>query len=213
VDASVCMRLAGEQVELLADRAMYWPARGRLLIADLHLGKADTYRRAGIALPRGGTTRDLDRLSQLVATTGARQLWVLGDLLHGPLVDTHWRDGWNAWRARHVALDVAVLAGNHDRALATAGLAVDLLGTEMDEAPFALRHAPQVHAHLHVLCGHVHPVAALPGLRGQFPAFWLRHGITVLPAFSAFTGGFAARLSSGEGLAICTEGGIVVAKA
>jgi hypothetical protein len=31
--------LAGEPVRLLADRALYWPARRRLLLADLHLAR------------------------------------------------------------------------------------------------------------------------------------------------------------------------------
>ena len=49
--------MRGERLQLHADRALYWPARGRLLIADLHLGKGDVFRRAGIAVPRGGTAR------------------------------------------------------------------------------------------------------------------------------------------------------------
>ena len=46
---------AGESLVLLGERALYWPTRQALLIADLHLGKADVFRRAGIALPSGGT--------------------------------------------------------------------------------------------------------------------------------------------------------------
>ena len=42
---------AGEPLVLLGARALYWPARQALLLADLHLGKADVFRRAGIALP------------------------------------------------------------------------------------------------------------------------------------------------------------------
>ncbi|HXH01105.1 MAG TPA: hypothetical protein VNI56_02790, partial [Xanthomonadaceae bacterium] len=57
--------IAGERFELLGERALHWPRRQRLLIADLHLGKADLFRRAGIGLPRGGTSRDLQRLSAL----------------------------------------------------------------------------------------------------------------------------------------------------
>ena len=63
--------LAGEPMRLLADRALYWPARRRLLLADLHLGKADTFRAAGIALPRGGTALDLARIGALVEARAA----------------------------------------------------------------------------------------------------------------------------------------------
>lgn len=56
---SVQLQLAGETVELLGERALYRPAQRALLIADLHLGKADVFRRAGIGLPAGGTAHDL----------------------------------------------------------------------------------------------------------------------------------------------------------
>lgn len=206
MSASIPLQLAGERVRLHGDRALYWPARKRLLIADLHLGKADAFRRAGIALPRGGTALDLDRLSALLAASGAQSLWVLGDLLHGPLVDTHWRDAWQRWRSRHAGLDIAVIPGNHDRALGAAGLALRVLADTFDDGPFALRHEPQAHPHLHVMCGHVHPVSALPGLGRRWPVFWLRERLTVLPAFSQFTGGSPVTPRAGESLIACVEG-------
>ena len=91
--ASLPWTLAGEPVRLYAERALYWPARRRLVIADLHLGKGDTFRRHGIAVPSGGTADDLARLAGLLARTGARELWVLGDMLHG--------DPAGARRSRH----------------------------------------------------------------------------------------------------------------
>lgn len=210
---SLSIRIAGKRMVLHADRALYWPAQRRLLVADLHLGKADVFRRAGIALPVGGTGHDLARLSTLVEATGASAVWVLGDLLHGATDTTHWRRGWNAWRERHASLRVAAIAGNHDRALASAQMDLDLLGEEVDEAPFLFRHAPlppgDACAGHHVVCGHLHPSIALPGLRGAWPGFWLRANATVLPAFSRFTGGGAIRLGAGERFAICGEGGLV----
>ena len=59
--------LGGESVLLLGARALYRPASQALLIADLHLGKGDAFRRAGIGLPRGGTLHDLERLDALLA--------------------------------------------------------------------------------------------------------------------------------------------------
>ena len=63
--------VAGESLRLLPDRALLWPRARTLVIADLHLGKAQHFRRAGIALPRGGTGHDLARLDRLLADTGA----------------------------------------------------------------------------------------------------------------------------------------------
>lgn len=208
--ASVHARLAGEEVELFADRGLYWPARRRMLVADLHLGKADVFRRAGIGVPRGGTSHDLARLSRLLDASGASELWVLGDVVHGAVNDTSWQESWRQWRVRHPQVSIAAVVGNHDRALANAGLGFELLGEEVDDGPFALRHHPGAHASRHVLAGHLHPAVRLPGMQGRrWPVFWLRGSHTVLPAFSEFTGSFVVEPAGSERVAICVEGEVV----
>lgn len=204
--ASLTMTLGGETIQLLGDRALHWPARNRLLIADLHLGKADVFRHAGIGLPSGGTQHDLARLDNLLVATQSTELWILGDVLHGAALQSRWRDSWNLWRARHGQLRVVALTGNHDRVLAKAGLDMELAGALVEDGPFAMRHDPQAHPQLHVLCGHIHPLADLPGLRRRWPAFWLRERMTLLPAFSQFTAGVVPMLSAGEQLVACVEG-------
>jgi DNA ligase-associated metallophosphoesterase len=204
--AELDIELAGEQVRLLGTRALYRPAARALLLADLHLGKGDAFRRAGVAVPSGGTEADLSRLQVLLADNAVDTLWILGDLLHGPAPRAQWLAAWRRWRERHPALRVRVLRGNHDRALQVDALEVEDAGTEAEDGPFLLRHAPGPHPRLHVLCGHVHPLAALPGLRRRWPAFWLRPGVTVLPAFSAFTAGVVPAPAAGERLVACVEG-------
>lgn len=201
--------IAGERLELLGERAVHWPRRRRLLVADLHLGKADLFRRAGIGLPRGGTSRDLQRLSALLDQTAACELWILGDMLHGAAFPAQWRTRWEAWRISHPGLRIAVLSGNHDRALACAGLDIELLGDSIDEPPFAWRHAPESHADLFVVCGHLHPQIRLPGMERRLPAFWLRERMLVLPAFSLMTGGSKPRLQPGDQLITCVDGEVV----
>src|SRR4051812_41265259 len=73
---------AAREVMLLPHRAVYWPAAATLLIADLHLGKSETYRTLGAAIPDGVLHADLSRLEAALGLTGARRLIVLGDLLH-----------------------------------------------------------------------------------------------------------------------------------
>lgn len=198
--------LAGERVLLLGARAVYWPARRALLIADLHLGKADVFRRAGIGLPSGGTGDDLDRLSMLLQQHTVDTLWILGDVLHGAAHRAAWYRQWQGWRDQHATLEIGALAGNHDRALPKADLGLTLLGEQLQVGPFLLRHDPHPHPSLHVLCGHVHPLARLPGMQRRWPAFWLRERLTVLPAYSRFTAGIAPVLATGEQLVACVEG-------
>jgi metallophosphoesterase superfamily enzyme len=48
---------------LLPGRAAFLPASATLLVADLHLGKAATFRQAGIPVPEGSAQADLARLT------------------------------------------------------------------------------------------------------------------------------------------------------
>ena len=193
MDDAIDLVLAGEPVRLYADRALYWPARRRLFVADVHLGKGDTFRAAGIALPSGGTRHDLDRLTALIERSGANSLWVLGDLLHGSRVDARWREEWVRFRVRHARVDMLLVEGNHDRAATRAGLEIERRTDGVEDGPFMLahvpRHGPPIDGRFAV-CGHVHPVVRVPGFRGRFPAFAIVHDPLVVPAFSAFTGGW-----------------------
>ncbi len=198
--------LAGETVQLFPDRALFWPRGDALLIADLHLGKGDIFRRAGIALPRGGTATDLARISALLALTGATSLTVLGDFLHGAANDSHWLAEWVAWREAHADVAIVVVAGNHDRALAGAGLDLQLVNEGHLLGPFRLVHVPGEAAQAHELCGHLHPVTRVPGLPRRWPAFWLRPRQTVLPAFSSFSGGYRVEKLGQDELLACVEG-------
>lgn len=199
--------VAGEGVQFLADRALYWPARQRLLIADLHLGKGNIFRAAGIAVPTGGTALDLNRLDALLHLTDAKELWILGDFLHGArslAVETAWRD----LLASHSSLATSVVSGNHDRALDPAALRVSLLPEDVCDGPFRFRHHPRRADDTSlqfVMCGHVHPVVKLPGLPGRYPAFALNPGEMVLPAFSRFTGGLLIESASQHWVA-CAKG-------
>jgi DNA ligase-associated metallophosphoesterase len=201
--------IAGERVHLFADRALFWPREHALLIADLHLGKADTFRSAGIPLPSGGTRHDLERITRLIERTEADRLIVLGDMLHSDAVEVSWRLAWETWRQRHRDLRIDVVAGNHDRSLQRTALDVHVHPASMSIAPFMLRHAPADDA-THVMCGHLHPVVRIPGALRRWPAFMLDENQTILPAFSAFTGGTEIEIGQ-ERLAVCHRDGSDIA--
>ncbi|KER86643.1 phosphoesterase, partial [Xanthomonas arboricola pv. celebensis] len=162
-------------------------------------------RRAGIGMPAGGTAHDLERLDALLQQRTVDALWILGDLLHGPAPRAAWHRRWSAWREHHCALRVIAIRGNHDRALAGADLHIEAAGEQVEDGPFVLRHDPLPHPTGHVLCGHLHPLAALPGMSRRWPAFWLRERVTILPAFSHFTAGIVPTLIEGERLVACVE--------
>ena len=107
--------LCGEQIELLAARALHWPRERTVFVADVHLGKAAAFRAGGVPLPRGSTAADLARLTSILRETGARRLVVLGDFLHAAAGRVAALDrAFRAWRDEHAAVDVMLVRGNHD---------------------------------------------------------------------------------------------------
>ncbi|NBP80976.1 hypothetical protein EBU58_09735, partial [bacterium] len=51
--------------ELLPGRGAWLPTSRTLLVADLHLGKAASFRHAGLPVPEGSSGGDLQRLERL----------------------------------------------------------------------------------------------------------------------------------------------------
>ncbi len=74
-----------ERFEFLAEKALWRPEGRELLIADLHLGKAEVFQAHGIPLPSDGDRGTLNPLLDLCARVQPKTLIILGDLVHGPL--------------------------------------------------------------------------------------------------------------------------------
>ena len=190
------VQLAGEELWLLPEKAIYWPAQQALLIADVHFGKAAAYRSLGQPVPQGTTHRNIAVLDGLLATLPCRQQIFLGDFLHGP--GSHASATLKAladWRARNAELAMTLIRGNHDKRAGDppASLNIRVVPEPLLLGPFALQHEPEPHPHRHVLAGHVHPVYRLHGRGRQtlrLACFRLGEEISLLPAFGAFTGGY-----------------------
>ncbi|MEP6789858.1 MAG: ligase-associated DNA damage response endonuclease PdeM [Ramlibacter sp.] len=195
-------RLAGQDVVLHASGAILLPAQQTLLIADAHFGKAVSFRRLGVPVPRGTTTETLDQLSALIAETGARAIVFLGDFLHSARSHAAGTLGAIArWRGEHAALALTLVRGNHDDRAGDppASLGIHVVDEPLPLGPFALCHHPRPVENAYVLAGHWHPCISVKGRafeRLRLPCFWFgddsgvlpQNAVGVLPAFGAFTG-------------------------
>ena len=196
------LTLEGEQLWLLADKAMYWPARRCLLIADAHFGKASAYRSLGQPVPQGTTTANLERLDRLLSAHDCERVIFLGDFLHGPGSHASGTlSALRAWRERHPELLMTLIRGNHDKRAGDPppDLGIDVVPEPLLMGPFALQHEPDAHPNHHVLAGHVHPVYRLRGKGRQslrLACFQIGTRVSLLPAFGAFTGGYAVQQDS-----------------
>jgi DNA ligase-associated metallophosphoesterase len=183
----------GVPMQLLPDRAVFLPRQQALLVADAHIGKAVSFRRLGVPVPRGTTSDTLDRLSAALGRSGARHLVFLGDFLHSERAHAPATlAALTRWRAQHAALRVTLVRGNHDDRAGDppAALGFEVVGEPWAFGGLALCHHPQAVAGAYALAGHLHPCVAIG--RGldhlRLPCFWLRAEVGVLPAFGSFTG-------------------------
>lgn len=195
---------SNETLHLLPEQALWWPATQTLFIADLHLGKAASYRRLGQPVPAGSTQDNLQRLTHLIARHAPQHIIFLGDFLHAATGRTAAvLAALRAWRDQHAALRMTLVRGNHD---SHAGDPPPELGIAVVDEPFlvgsfAACHHPQVHATHFVLAGHNHPVVHLHGGARdslRLPCFVKDEGQATLPAFGAFTGGYAVQAQAGR---------------
>lgn len=206
--------IAGEDVRLLPERALFWPRRKTLFIADIHIGKAAAFRAAGSPVPVGSTTYDLQRLSRCISATSATRLVVLGDFYHaraGQAPAT--MEAVRSWRALHPDLHVEIIRGNHDRRSDPSPSVLQF--TELNEGaldlPFVLAHHPVPSPNGHVLAGHIHPGAHLRGgpERMKLPCFHIGRHVTVLPAFGSFTGLAAIETTAGDEVYVVADDEII----
>lgn len=205
-------RWHGEPVVLDGRHALWRPSTRELLVADVHVGKSELFRREGLPVPPGDLDADLARLSELVGAYAPDRLVVLGDWVHHregltqPVIDTV-----SAWR-REVATPLVLVRGNHERTVARMPASWSI--TE-ETAPLVVQgwsytHEPDEASGV-VVCGHVHPAVRVGGLiHGvRLPCFWGQGETLVLPSFGRFTGGHTIHPKASDVVVACVDGEVI----
>ncbi len=184
----VPLSFAGQELRLVAARALYWPREQALLVADLHLEKASLFASRGQMLPPYDSRETLDRLAQAIGETGARRVFCLGDNFHD-------RDGAGRLEPYAAGMLAALMRatdwlwidGNHDTGSHDAASALEVGG-------LVLRHRALPGETRPELSGHFHPKLAISarGRRIARPCAVASEQRMILPAFGALTGGMNA---------------------
>ena len=179
---------------LISDsRAVFWPAQGALLVADLHLEKASWYAQGGQMLPPYDSRETLERLGAAATRMGARRIFCLGDNFHDD-------DGPSRMAPEAARLlddlarrfEIVWVLGNHD-----AGLGSAVPGNVVDEIAvngIILRHEARAGETAPEISGHYHPKLRLR-VRGRGisrPCALRSQNRLILPAFGTLTGGLDA---------------------
>ena len=185
------VELQGEQLILLPQKAVYWPAQKTLLLADLHWGKSGHFRKHGIAIPGNTQTQDEIRLAKLVATHKAQRLIIAGDLFHSR--QNAETDLFAHWRKSHSTLHIDFITGNHDILPETFyhenTLTIHPEG--LRTGPFFIAHNVPDPCSTFCIHGHIHPAIRISG-KGRtsikLDCFCIDQTRMILPAFGDFTG-------------------------
>jgi len=204
------INLQGEALILDPDKAIYWPRRKTLLLADLHLGKAEHFRREGLPVPMAIRTKNLNRIASLLKKYNPKRVLFLGDLFHS------WHNhSWTIFcdflkERSHISFELVI--GNHDILSESDYQKAGLILHEEPylQPPFILSHHPQeeILKGYYNLFGHIHPCVYLEGLGKQYmrvPCFHFGKYHGVLPAFGEFTGMAKMETVDGDRVYIAIE--------
>ena len=186
--------IRGYEPQLLPERALFFNDLKTLIISDLHLGKINHFRKAGIAVPLAANEANLETLVKLLMQHQPKRLIFIGDLFH-----SHYNSEWESLGSifrNFSACSFELVPGNHD-----------IMSLWQYERHQIIVHPPHynltreiVLAHepnqepdptKYFISGHVHPAIHLRG-KGRhaiiLPCFWFGATQGILPAFGVFTG-------------------------
>src|SRR6188768_208965 len=205
--------LCGEALELMPQKAIYWRRERALLIADLHLGKVNHFRKSGIPVPSKANEKNLELMIELIESTDPLRVIFLGDLFH-----SHYNTEWEVFGelVKHFqSISFELVLGNHD--ILSEGQYIRKaikLYTELRLGPFIFTHHPleEMDDGLYNLAGHVHPGATLHGKARQsvtLPCFYFGKQQGILPAFGMFTGLARIKPKVEDGVYVIAENAVL----
>lgn len=205
--------LMGETLWLLSEKAVYWPKHKLCLIADLHIGKLSTFRKAGIGIPQQGEYENWQNLTHILLNYEVETCVFLGDLIHSD---------YNAECKileeiieQFPEIDFILTEGNHDvhsKYQLEKILALTIV-EEYRVTPFLMTHIPlelplqSDNIGWHNIAGHIHPAVQLVGKgrdRMRLPCFYCTDEQTLLPAFGSFTGSKTIKPNKTDSVYVCT---------
>ena len=184
--------VAGEDLLLHPSKAAFWERKSRLLLADVHLGKAGHFRRAGIPVPQAVAGKTLKHLKDCIDSFSPQEVWILGDLFHS-YKNYEWKL-WEDFLRSFPEVGFTLIPGNHDRfaSLPPPNTSWAVREKVVEDPPFVFSHEPlEIVSPYYNIYGHIHPAVRMSGAGRQslrLPCFWFQKHRAVLPAIGDFTG-------------------------
>jgi uncharacterized protein len=192
------LTIAHEEIQLLSEKAFFWPKEKLIGLSDIHIGKAESLQKMGIPVPSGAHLNDLLRLQSLIVKTNAEKVFILGDFIHQKsswtaniISDLH--GFFNRWPL----IEWNLLVGNHDKTSLNhfREFPIKLHVNDIQMEPFIFTHGHKKsdqRGNLFSIEGHIHPVIKLQegSTSLRLPCFILNSSSLTIPSFGELTGGY-----------------------
>lgn len=186
--------LEGEEVLLSPHRALYFVALKTLIISDLHLGKINHFRKAGINVPSAANHSNTETLIELLMDFKPERVIFIGDLFHSAY-NSEWEVLGQVIH-NFPSCSFELVPGNHDIMGMGQYQKHNILWHEPE---YSLTHritlvhepTPSPKKSMYYISGHIHPAITIFGKGRQsltLPCFWFGKQQGLLPAFGVFTG-------------------------
>lgn len=186
--------VGGEELTLLAERAAFFRNLGALVISDLHMGKINHFRKAGVAVPEAANKANTESLIKIIMECKPDRVIFIGDLFH-----SHYNAEWEVLGQviKHFSTcSFELVPGNHDILSPAQYTKHNIILHPIEFAltsSIMLVHEParRLAEGKYYLSGHIHPAVALSGKGRQsvtLPCYWFGVQQGFLPAFGVFTG-------------------------
>ena len=182
----------GYTMVLCPEKVIFLSDRKTLLMADVHLGKASHFRKAGLGIPLDIYKQDLRSLNDVIIKYQPEEIVIMGDLFHSTY-NFEWEEFLDLLSV-FKDINFILLKGNHDILLSKRYKANNLIVKEqMEMNNIILTHEPlnSVPEGRYNLYGHIHPAVRIKGRSKQslrLPCFIFTEDSGILPAFGRFTG-------------------------
>ncbi len=232
------IEVRGDEFILHPQNILIWPEQKMMVVADLHLGKAQTFQKHGLWLPEAAHRDELASLSGVIFEHSIKHLVFLGDFVHAAVgVTTEivelfatWLKAQSTPKLTHTKtgklkagvdkLRCTVVVGNHDRgtvkkwpeAWSHVKLADKLIVGE-----HCFQHEPPTEDESfekYIWSGHLHPKLRLKLGADQMrlPVFMIGPQYAYLPAYSSLAGGMDIKPEKDQRFFVSSEEGVFEVK-
>jgi len=192
----------GTEFWLLPQKSIYLPNTATWVIADLHFGKIQHFRKHGIPIPAEAAIPDYQNLIALTQSKPTKRIIFLGDIFH-----SHYNQEWEKiiqlfQEFHQQEIELILTTGNHDVLHNKHYQAAHLICCPqfiindlifLHEPPLndeITKNNNQDSEYLYIV-GHIHPGIIIKGKAKQslkFPCFAAVDQVIYMPAFGETTG-------------------------